>query len=345
MEAPSPPPLLPSNAVVRRASIEVTKGAFAIGLVAVLASGLLTGVFFEALTDRDWTVRGWEWPEVLALVLVVVVATVWFVSSRARREGQTGLGVVKHVAKAQLGHLGYSVQRLPTPADDPQFALEVGFEYVLAHYLAGRIDARPFFFLQIGANDGVGDDPLREHVRSGAWQGILLEPQALPFARLLDNYADVEGLRFVNAAVAAQSGTRRLYVLQDQEGVTIDSMSGTASFRAETLRSPREKLDIPGSRIGSVEVESTTFSEVLRDVRYLDLLQIDAEGYDLELLKLFDFDRIRPAIVRFEHRHLDRLELDEAFELLACHGYRMVCEEYDTTAYAPMPNELALPGQ
>jgi hypothetical protein len=77
-----------------------------------------------------------------------------------------------------------------------------------------------------------------------------------------------------------------------------------------------------------------TFADVLADVTYLDLLEIDAEGYDLELLKLFDFSRIKPPIVRFEHMHLSADERDEAVELLADLGYRMVREEYDTTAYS-----------
>ena len=32
----------------------------------------------------------------------------------------------------------------------------------------------------------------------------------------------------------------------------------------------------------------------------LDLLQIDAEGYDYEILKTIDFDRIRPRFVNYE---------------------------------------------
>jgi len=65
----------------------------------------------------------------------------------------------------------------------------------------------------------------------------------------------------------------------------------------------------------------------------LDLLLIDTEGYDLELLELFDFERFRPDIVRFEHVHLSRADWDEAVELLARRGYRVLREEYDTTAY------------
>jgi hypothetical protein len=62
-------------------------------------------------------------------------------------------------------------------------------------------------------------------------------------------------------------------------------------------------------------------------------LHIDAEGYDLELLKLFDFPRFAPRLVRFAHAHLSRADWDEGVRLLARHGYRVLREQYDTTGY------------
>ena len=78
-----------------------------------------------------------------------------------------------------------------------------------------------------------------------------------------------------------------------------------------------------------------TFDELLAGVDDVDLLHLDVEGYELELLRLFDFARFAPAIVRFEHAHLMRSDWNEAVRLLAGHGYRMLREEYDTTAYRP----------
>lgn len=247
------------------------------------------------------------------------------------------MSVLKAWIRSGLRRLGYTIQRLPTPASDPQFGLEIDFEYVLAHYLASRDDTRPFFFLQVGANDGVIGDPLHEHVRLGSWHGILVEPQPSHFRRLVENYAGVHGLTFVNAAISEQSGPRKLYVIQDETGAPIESLGVLASFREEPLLAFHRKLGshYPGSRVGSVEVACTTFADVLVDASYLDLLHIDVEGWDVSLLKLFDFRRIRPPIVRFEHKHLFAGELDDAVELLATHGYRMVREEYDMTAYSP----------
>ena len=248
------------------------------------------------------------------------------------------MSVPKAWIKAGLGRLGYTIQRrTPPPASDPRFVLAINFDYVLAHYLASRNDPRPFFFLQVGANDGVMDDPLHQHIRDGNWHGILVEPQSAHFRRLVENYAGLEGLTFVNAAISEQSGPRRMFVIQDETGAPIEDLGRLASFREEPLHAFLDKMGghYPDSRIGSIEVTCTTFADLLGGASYLDLLQIDAEGYDLELLKLFDFARIAPPLVRFEHKHLSADEMDETTKLLSRHGYRMLREENDTTAYLP----------
>ncbi len=246
--------------------------------------------------------------------------------------------VLKAWTKAGLARLGYSIQRLPPAASDPQFALSIDFDYVLAHYLALRDDPRPFLFLQIGAYDGIFSDPIHEHVRDRGWHGILVEPQPPHFGTLVENYAGLDGLTFVNAAISDRPGRRTMYVIADETGAPIESLGDLATFNEERLAAAlRGKAGgrYPGSRVGSIEVECTTFANILVDVSYLDLLLIDVEGYDLELLKLFDFDRLSPPIVRFEHRHLSAGDLDTAVRLLAHHGYRVVREAYDTTAYSP----------
>lgn len=324
--------------MVGRASIELQRGDLVVALISAAISVVLTGFLFEALTDRDWSVQGWEWPQVMVAASVVSLGAFWLVSLRPRRASPERGSVVKQLVKTELKRLGYTLQRVPSPASDPRFALKVDFDYVLDHYVASRDDPRPFFFLQVGAYDGVSDDPLHERVRAGSWHGILVEPQRSHFRRLVENYAGLHGLTFVNAAISEEPGPRSMYVIQDEAGAPIESLGGLASFREEPLRAFHGKMGshYPGSRVGSVGVECTTFADVLANASYLDLLQIDVEGYDLELLKLFDFARVTPPIVRFEHRHLSAGELDEAVQLLARHGYRMVREEYDTTGYAAL---------
>jgi FkbM family methyltransferase len=330
--------LLPSKAVVDSAVIRFRWGDLGVALACAVTSVVLTGLVFESVTDRDWSVRGWEWPQVMVAASVATVGALWLVfPQRATLSVESG-SFVRRLVKSEFKRLGYTVQRLPSPAFDPQFALQIDFDYVLEHYLASRTDPRPFLFLQVGAYDGLSDDPLHRRVREGNWQGMLVEPQPWPFKRLMENYAGLDGLIFIQAAISEQPGQRRMFVIQDETGAPIGSLGGLASFRDAPLRAFHAKMasQYPGSSIGSIEVMCTTFDDVLAGTSYLDLLQIDVEGYDLELLKLFDFGRITPPIVRFEHRHLSVGERDEAVRFLASHGYRMVREEHDTTGYADL---------
>lgn len=57
-------------------------------------------------------------------------------------------------------------------------------------------------------------------------------------------------------------------------------------------------------------VRCITFDELLRrhDKSEIDLLQIDAEGYDFEILKTVDFARYRPKLVNYERVLLGEAE-------------------------------------
>jgi hypothetical protein len=64
----------------------------------------------------------------------------------------------------------------------------------------------------------------------------------------------------------------------------------------------------------------------------LDLVQVDAQGYDYEIVRTIDFETVRPSIIRFEHAHLTDDQCNGCVELLASHGYRFIAERRDIIA-------------
>ena len=62
-------------------------------------------------------------------------------------------------------------------------------------------------------------------------------------------------------------------------------------------------------------------------------VQIDAEGMDYQIIRSIDFQRIKPAIIRYEHMVLHERDRDACLELLEGHGCRFLLEDSDTTAY------------
>ncbi len=72
-------------------------------------------------------------------------------------------------------------------------------------------DQKDFFFLQIGANDGILEDPLRSLILARHLEGVLVEPLPDKFAELQRNYAHEKQLRFENCAVAKKNGECSLF--------------------------------------------------------------------------------------------------------------------------------------
>jgi FkbM family methyltransferase len=183
-----------------------------------------------------------------------------------------------------------------------------------------------FFVLQIGACDGVQCDPIHEWIKKYRWRGILVEPQTNEFERLKSNYKDNDNLRFENVAIAEENGLRCLYKVKE-DSIVEDWQRGIASFI------PKPHLERQ-DKITTEMVQCVRFDILLdkHDVNHIDLLQIDVEGYDYEILKMFDFNRIKPQLIRYEHAHLKLSDKASCKKYLTHNGYRILEMEDDTGA-------------
>ena len=56
-------------------------------------------------------------------------------------------------------------------------------------------------------------------------------------------------------------------------------------------------------------------------INKIDLLQIDAEGYDLEVIRIFDIPRTQPQAIIFENVGLNAADYDSCLQLLKDNGY------------------------
>jgi hypothetical protein len=90
-------------------------------------------------------------------------------------------------------------------------------------------------------------------------------------------------------------------------------------------------------------VPCVSLETLLHGVDVIDLLQVDVEGYDAEVIRMFDFDRFRPSIVRFENMHLTPEDHESAVERLIGYGYRIAASDPDTLAWHE-PRSLSPPG-
>ena len=66
--------------------------------------------------------------------------------------------------------------------------------------------------------------------------------------------------------------------------------------------------------------------------KIIDLLQIDTEGFDYEVLKMFDFQLFKPILVQFEYIHLSKEDYENSLRLLSKNGYITIKKKNDIIA-------------
>jgi FkbM family methyltransferase len=216
---------------------------------------------------------------------------------------------------------------------DPESELQATLDMVLSHYRRTNPNVA---FLQIGAFDGVTADPLYPLIEPHRLSGYLIEPQQDAFERLRVHYSKFNrpDFTFVRAAMAEHDGTVPLYRVKAGTSGP-DWLPRVASLDPNFLHRFSDFVPDVASQIQVDVVPCFTFAKLFSQlaIGYIDLLQIDAEGYDARLLQLFDVPTRRPAIIHFEHKHLGEKVHKESLDLLTSLGYKVAIARDDTLAY------------
>ncbi len=129
---------------------------------------------------------------------------------------------------------------------------------------------------------------------------------------------------FVNCGVGAEAGTMT-YVMH--ENPVFNTFSPERA--AEVARKAQKR---PGGRsmTGTVEIAVKPLAQIVRETRFaervdgrVDFLSIDVEGFELDVVRGFDFDILRPRLIVTEHLRgrTDAVEDAPIVKLLAEQGY------------------------
>jgi FkbM family methyltransferase len=202
-------------------------------------------------------------------------------------------------------------------------------------------------FLQIGANDGVSNDPLSRHVLESGLPGVCVEPSQSAFSRLEEHYKGHGQVRCVQAAVARKCGTARLYRAHIPPRDHSEKASRQAQYSAERKATFDRDLALKRARryngvdavyaykyIQTLHVQTYSLPALFEreEVALPAILQVDAEGHDWEILKQYPMDRHRPALINFEIDHLSRGDYDAAMQWLESWGYVLFIHGRDCCA-------------
>lgn len=193
-----------------------------------------------------------------------------------------------------------------------------------------KYNRKDFFFIEIGAYDGKKFDPIKKYIEKYKWRGIMVEPIWRAFKKLRKRYKGSD-IILENVAIARRNGRRKMYMVDTERDLpeNFRSYAKTMSsfYKDMWLRKKRSpemakmfKEDVL-PYMKEVIVDCLTLSSLMKkhDVKKVDLLQIDVEGYDYEILKTI---KIKPPIVQYENMNLGK-DKEECFKFMQDMGYEV----------------------
>jgi len=231
------------------------------------------------------------------------------------------------------------------------FKLYYGYAYKphdkLSSFLnnLSKIKRGSLFFIQIGANDGNWGDKIYKFIRRDNWSGILVEPQKVIFERLLNNYKNRNNLFFENVAIDSTEGERDLFKISFTDSQWASGISSFIKYDIQKLidagyverMAKAESINLPPRKeewICEEIVKVQTLKNIIEkyQVKKIDLIMIDAEGYDFEIIKTIPFEQIKPSIIIYEHSHFNDDIKNECRSFLKDLGYKTTPTEGNTIA-------------
>ena len=243
--------------------------------------------------------------------------------------------IARQFAQNWLRNSGIEVRKVP-----PAFEALSVFCLAVEGRMAQRGDA--LRFVQIGANDGVVGDPLRSYILERGWTGILVEPQPAVFAQLKANYSEcADRLVFENLAIGP-SETVPLYVPIQPVNRASNKAYGTGAASSNAAVTARQ-LNLAPKDLQRIDIPAITLDKLFEKhgLAELDLLQIDAEGFDWQVLKTLDLKRFRPAIIQLETGHLQRPDLAAMAQALNVADYVIYFGGWQGDTLAMRPDTIS----
>jgi len=179
----------------------------------------------------------------------------------------------------------------------------------LSFWITKYIDNKNVNVVQIGANDGVSGDPLFDLVmKNELWKVLFVEPVIPMFNKLKNNYGDDSRFIFENAAINENGDSQSFYMVHEGAYKAFPDLSRKydqiGSFNKDHIVKLSEgKLT---DYIEELQVNCLSLGQLFSNnkIESVDLLLIDAEGYDWKILSQLDLSRYQPKIIYVEFCNL-----------------------------------------
>lgn len=210
----------------------------------------------------------------------------------------------------------------------------------------------------VGANDGKTNDPIYNFVmrKSNATNILLIEPNKPLLPYLKSNYSSHPSHQIANCAIGKE-GMLTLYAVKQETWDHFQPAyaNGWPRYRAATgitsaIKSHVEKALMdqnlnPDLAIDTLNVPAKELKTLLEDLKWptpIDVLQIDAEGYDDIVIYNSNLNYTRPKLIYFESHNMPKEKSNSLEYYLSKQKYKTYRVGKDSLAIENRSNPICL---
>jgi len=179
--------------------------------------------------------------------------------------------------------------------------------------------------IQVGSNDGVSNDPLYESILLHKRQSYLVEPIDYLAEKLRSLHELNPYVKICQFAIHPTSNSVEFFYLPRDAHIKMGDLwkhwfDQIGSFSRQHLTKHSPFID---PFIENISIPCSTLNRLISDnnVKEVSILHIDAEGFDIDVLGTIDLDKIKPAMIMIEHKHLPLRPLLKLVRIMDNFGY------------------------
>lgn len=166
--------------------------------------------------------------------------------------------------------------------------------------------------VQIGANRG--NDELTSIIKGMVVSKlILVEPMSKFNESLLKCYRDINNLFIENIAITDDVDKKsEIFYLHEKMDENVEQASLLKSHINKVFNRPEYTSDKPYDvQLIEMKVNCSTINELFNkyELSNIDILFIDAEGFDSKIIKSIDFSNFNVNKIYYENMHIDAIDM------------------------------------
>jgi len=188
--------------------------------------------------------------------------------------------------------------------------------------------------IQVGANDGVISDPLNKFYKENKKNITIFffEPHPDAYLKLKKNLKLYKNFFFFNKAVG-NKGKKYFYFINKKSNKTssVQDFSGLSGFEKQNFSKQGLSFDYKkyiSKRLMELDdiksiIQKEIGSKIYSFSNRIDLITIDAEGYDDQVIYNCNIDFFKPSLINFEDKNISWSRIKKLHIYLNNKNYRL----------------------